>query len=141
MHSTISRLFVLLIILVSMGCEDEKINETNNSLAESGTIHGGITFYGTWPDTGQVLLTLDTNYPPQGPPAGFEYITEENLTNGEYNYSFDNLSFRSYAAISVTYWPQSYPNGSYNSLGGKFQDMDLTQDDPEKEINFTVNFE
>ena len=27
MHSTISRLLVLLIILVSMGCEDEKINE------------------------------------------------------------------------------------------------------------------
>ena len=71
MHSTISRLFVLLIILVSMGCEDEKINETNDSLAESGTIHGGVTFYGTWPNTGQVLLTLDTNYPPQGPPAGF----------------------------------------------------------------------
>ena len=137
MHSTFSRLVVLLIILVSMGCEDEKVKES----AESGTIHGGITFYGTWPDTGQVLLTLDTNYPPQGPPAGFQYLTEEGLTNDEYNYSFDNLSFRSYAAISVTYWPQSYPNGSYNSLGGKFQDMDLTQDDPVMEINFSVNFE
>ena len=141
MHSTSSRLLVLVIVFVSMGCEDEKINETNNSLAESGTIHGGITFNGTWPDTGQVLLTLDTNYPPQGPPAGFEYITEESLTDGEYNYSFDNLSFRSYAAISVTYWPEGYPNGSYNSLGGNFQDMDLTQNDPVMEINFSVNFE
>ena len=141
MHNTLSRLLVLLIIFLSMGCEDEKINETNNSLAESGTIHGGITVNGTWPDTGQVLLTLDTNYPPQGPPAGFEYLTRESLTDGEYNYSFDNLSFRSYAAISVTYWPEGYPNGSYNSLGGNFQDMDLTQDDPVMEINFSVNFE
>ena len=141
MHNTLSRLLVLLIILVSMGCEDEKINETNNILAESGTIHGGITVNGTWPDTGQVLLTLDTNYHPQGPPAGFEYLTRESLTDGEYNYSFDNLSFRSYAAISVTYWPEGYPNGSYNSLGGNFQDMDLTQDDPVMEINFSVNFE
>ena len=141
MHNTLSRLLVLLIILVSMGCEDEKINETNNSLAESGTIHGGITVNGTWPDTGQVLLTLDTNYPPQWPPAGFEYLTTESLTDREYNYSFDNLSFRSYAAISVTYWPEGYPNGSYNSLGGNFQDMDLTQDDPVMEINFSVNFE
>ena len=137
MYSTSSRLLVLLIILVSMGCEDEKINET----AESGTIHGGITFYCTWPDTGQVLLTLDTDYPPQGPPAGFQYLTGESLTDGVYNYSFDNLSFRSYAAIAVTYWAEGYPNGSYNSLGGNFQDMDLTQDDPVMEINFSVNFE
>ena len=105
MHSTFSRLVVLLIILVSMGCEDEKVKE----LAESGTIHGEITINGTWPDSGQVLLTLDTNYPPQGPPAGFQYLTEEGLTNDKYNYSFDNLSFRSYAAIAVTYWPEGYP--------------------------------
>ena len=137
MYSTSSRLLVLLIILVSMGCEDEKVYET----AESGTIHGGITFNGTWPDTGQVLLTLDTDYPPQGPPAGFQYLTGESLTDGVYNYSFDNLSFRSYAAIAVTYWAEGYPNGSYNSLGGNFQDMDLTQDDPVMEINFSVNFE
>ena len=103
MYSTFSRLVVLLIILVSMGCEDEKVKES----AESGTIHGEITFNGTWPDTGQVLLTLDTNYPPQGPPSGFEYLTAEGLTDGEYNYSFSNLSFRSYAAISVTNWPLS----------------------------------
>ena len=137
MYSAFSRLVVLLIILVSMGCEDEKVKE----LAESGTIHGEITINGTWPDSGQVLLTLDTNYPPQGPPAGFQYLTEAGLTNDEYNYSFDNLSFRSYAAIAVTYWPEGYPNGSYNSLGGNFQDMDLTQDDPVMEINFSVNFE
>ena len=40
-----------------------------------------------------------------------------------------------------TYWAEGYPNGSYNSLGGNFQDMDLTQDDPVMEINFSVNFE
>ncbi len=141
MHSTLSRLLVLLILLVSMGCEDEKTNETDNNLPESGTIHGTITFNGTWPDTGQVLITLDTNYPPQGPPSGFEYLTAEGLTDGEYNYSFSNLSFRSYAAISVTYWPEGYPNGSYNALGGNFQDMNITQDDPEMEINFSANFE
>ena len=137
MYSAFSRLVVLLIILVSMGCEDEKVKES----AESGTIHGEITFNGTWPDTGQVLLTLDTDYPPQGPPSASISISEESLTDGVYNYSFDNLSFRSYAAIAVTYWPEGYPNGSYNSLGGNFQDMDLTQDDPVMEINFSVNFE
>ena len=30
---------------------------------------------------------------PQGPPAGFEYLSLETILNNEYEYSFNNLSF------------------------------------------------
>ena len=137
-----NRLFTLLSILVliiTMSCEDNEANEGEN-LAESGSIYGKVTFSGTWPDTGSVLLTLNTTYPPQGPPAGFEYLSLETILNNEYEYSFNNLSFRNYEAISVTYWPNDYPNGTYTTLGGHFEDMTVTQDNPQIEINFTADF-
>ena len=137
-----NRLFTLLSILVliiTMSCEDNEANEGEN-LAESGSIYGKVTFSGTWPDTGSVLLTLNTAYPPQGPPAGFEYLSLETILNNEYEYSFNNLSFTNYEAVSVTYWPDDYPNGTYTTLGGHFEDMTVTQDNPQIEINFTADF-
>ena len=137
-----NRLFTLLSILVliiTMSCEDNEANEGEN-LAESGSIYGKVTFSGTWPDTGSVLLTLNTTYPPQGPPAGFEYLSLETILNNEYEYSFNNLSFTNYEAVSVTYWPDDYPNGTYTTLGGHFEDMMVTQDNSQIEINFTANF-
>ncbi len=137
-----NRLFTLLSILVliiTMSCEDNEANEGEN-LAESGSIYGKVTFSGTWPDTGSVLLTLNTTYPPQGPPAGFEYLSLETILNNEYEYSFNNLSFTNYEAVSVTYWPDDYPNGTYTTLGGHFEDMMVTQDNPQIEINFTADF-
>ena len=137
-----NRLFTLLSILVliiTMSCEDNEANEGEN-LAESGSIYGKVTFSGTWPDTGSVLLTLNTTYPPQGPPAGFEYLSLETILNNEYEYSFNNLSFTNYEAVSVTYWPDDYPNGTYTTLGGDFEDMMVTQDNPQIEIIFTADF-
>ncbi len=137
-----NRLFTLLSILVliiTMSCEDNEANEGEN-LAESGSIYGKVTFSGTWPDTGSVLLTLNTTYPPQGPPAGFEYLSLETILNNEYEYSFNNLSFTNYEAVSVTYWPDDYPNGTYTTLGGHFEDMTVTQDNSQIEINFNANF-
>ena len=137
-----NRLFTLLSILVliiTMSCEDNEANEGEN-LAESGSIYGKVTFSGTWPDTGSVLLTLNNTYPPQGPPAGFEYLSLETILNNEYEYSFNNLSFTNYEAVSVTYWPDDYPNGTYTTLGGHFEDMMVTQDNPQIEINFTADF-
>ena len=60
--------------------------------------------------------------------------------NNEDEYSFNNLSFTNYEAVSVTYWPDDYPNGTYTTLGGHFEDMTVTQDNPQIEINFTADF-
>ena len=133
------KLLSILVLIITMSCEDNEANEGEN-LAESGSIYGKVTFSGTWPDTGSVLLTLNTTYPPQGPPAGFEYLSLETILNNEYEYSFNNLSFTNYEAVSVTYWPDDYPNGTYTTLGGHFEDMMVTQDNPQIEINFTADF-
>ena len=127
------------LIVMTIACED---NETNNEviLAESGSIYGKVTFSGTWPDSGSVLLTLNTTYPPQGPPAGFEYLSSETVIDNEYVYSFSNLSFTNFEAVSVTYWPDDYPNGSYSTLGGYFEGMPITQERPDMEINFNADF-
>ncbi len=132
-------LLSILSLIITISCEDNEANEGGN-LAESGSIYGKVTFSGTWPDTGSVLLTLNTTYPPQGPPASFEYLSLETILNNEYEYSFNNLSFTNYEAVSVTYWPDDYPNGTYTTLGGHFEDMTVTQDNPQIEINFTADF-
>ena len=136
MNKSLLQYFALILIILSIGCEDEN----SDDLAESGIIHGTITFSGIWPDSGQVLLTLDTSFPPTGPPAKFEYVTSESLADSKYDYSMDNLPFASYGAISVTYWPDDYPNGSYSTLGGHFEDMPITQENPQIEINFNADF-
>ena len=141
MKYSLLQYFALLLIILSIGCEDEKADDSAGNLAESGTIYGTITFSGIWPDSGQVLLTLDTSFPPTGPPAKFEYVTTEGLADSKYDYSFDNLSFASYGAISVTYWPEDYPNGTYSMLSGYYQAMIVTQNEPELEVNLSAIFE
>ena len=141
MNNSLLQYFALLLIILSIGCEDEKADDSAGNLAESGTIYGTITFSGIWPDSGQVLLTLDTSFPPTGPPAKFEYVTSEGLADSKYDYSFDNLSFASYGAISVTYWPEDYPNCTYSMLSGYYQAMIVTQNEPELEVNLSAIFE
>ena len=139
MIKTLTNILIVITLIITIACEDTKTNESE-ALAESGSIYGKITFNGSWPDSGTVLLTLNTVYPPQGPPAGFEYLALENLSNNEYDYTFNNLSFTNYSAVSVTHWPDDYPNGSYSTLGGHYEDMNVAQNDPDLEINFNANF-
>ena len=139
MIKTLTNILIVITLLITIACEDTKTNESE-ALAESGSIFGKITFSGSWPDSGTVLITLNTVYPPQGPPAGFEYLALENLSNNEYDYTFNNLSITNYAAVSVPHWPDDYPNGSYSTLGGYYEDMNVTQNDPDLEINFNANF-
>jgi hypothetical protein len=139
MNRVLLRLLSALLFIITISCEDDKANN-DETLAESGSIYGKVTFSGTWPDTGSVLLSLNTTYPPQGPPAGFEYLSLETVLDNEYVYSFSNLSFTNYEAVSITYWPDDYPNGSYSTLGGHFEDMPITQENPQIEINFNADF-
>ena len=128
-------------ILLLFSCEDNE-NNTEPVLPEFGSISGEVTFSGAWPDSGEVLITLDTSYPPMGPPAGFEYITNDEVTGGVYNYSFSNLSFRSYEAITITYWSLGYATAGTNySLIGSFIDsINVTQDDADQTINMDATF-
>ncbi len=137
LKTIISTLFFVLIF----SCEDNE-NDTEPVLAEYGSISGEVNFSGAWPDSGEVLITLDTSYPPMGPPAGFAYITNDEVTNGVYNYSFTNLSFRNYEAITITYWSLGYTTAgsNYSLVGSVIDSINVTQDNADLTINIDATF-
>ena len=134
------------VMFITTACEDDKVTV---SKPESATISGIVTFTGTYPDTGSVMLTLDTAYPPQGAPAGFKMIAQSDLDNSSYVYSFSELAFGDFAALTVTYWPNGYSTasmdytliGSYpNPLILPVSSFTLDEDNAEMTINIDANF-
>ena len=136
----VTRIILVSSFLLLFSCEDKNTNE--KVLSEFGSISGTVNFNGTWPDTGEVLITLDTTYPPQGPPAGFAYITSDDVSNGLYSYSFTNLSFRVYEAITITYWSLGYATAgtNYSLLGSYLETTDVSQDNPDIIIDIDATF-
>ena len=137
----ITRITLASFFLIMVSCEDNNTNE--EVLAEFGSISGTVNFSGSWPDSGEVLITLDTSYPPQGPPAGFSYITSDEISNGVYNYNFSDLSFRSYEAITVTYWSLGYATAgtNYSLIGSYIEAIDVSQDTPDITIDMDATFD
>ena len=137
----ITRITLASFFLIMVSCEDNNTNE--EVLAEFGSISGTVNFSGSWPDSGEVLITLDTSYPPQGPPAGFSYITNDDISNGVYNYNFSDLSFRSYEAITVTYWSLGYATAgtNYSLIGSYIEAIDVSQDTPDITIDMDATFD
>lgn len=134
------------VMFITTACEDDKVTATK---PESATISGVVTFTGTYPDTGSVMLTLDTAYPPQGAPAGFKMIAQADIDNGNYVYSFSELAFGDFAALTVTYWPNGYSTasmdytllGSYpNPLIPPVSSFTLDEDNAEMIIDIDANF-
>jgi hypothetical protein len=138
--NTINQLLIGLFLIFFVACEQN--GSPDEILPEFGSISGDINFSGTWPNTGEVLLTLNTQYPVTGPPAGFTYITSDSLSDNIYNYNFSNLSFRNYAALTVTYWPAGYTTGgsNYSTIGIYEDSINVTQDIPEYLIDIDAVF-
>lgn len=90
---------ILLFIAVGLmiSCEDEE------DLPESGTLLGTVTFTGSWPDTGDVFISLQNSWPPTGAPYALGVIIEEDLSSGQYGFSFEEVAFGTYGALSVSW--------------------------------------
>ena len=139
----ISYLTTFLSLLVFFtGCEDD--NMDGPVASEAGTTSGSIIFSGIWPDSGDVLLTIDIQYPPQGPPSGSRTIESNEPENNIYTYSFEDLPFGNYATITVTYWPSEYSSGGAYTLLGSYPSplilpiqtyINLSEDSPEMIID------
>lgn len=134
-------LAIAFITMLLNGCEDNEADAPNIN-PETGTLSGAITFVGTWPDSGSVLLTLDVQFPPMGPPAGSKTIESNQLENDVYEYTLDNLSFGEYAALTVTYWPSGYSPGSsnYSLIASYLDPISLTTENPNTIIDLTATF-
>ena len=136
----LTKVTIIIFILILTSCEDSDPNI--DPLPEFGSISGAISFIGAWPDSGEVLVTLDTNYPPMGPPASSKTIENDELVDNVYEYSFKGLAFGEYAALTVTYWPNGYSSGStdYNLLGSYLDTMTLSLDIPQLNIGINAEF-
>ena len=90
---------IILTLFLIIGCKDS----TGTTTPENASISGTITITGDWPTDGAVAVSLSSNWPPQGAPAASSEITSTDLSNGEYTYTFENITFGTYAAISVSW--------------------------------------
>jgi len=102
-------------LFLTTGCE----NDSPTAAPESATISGIITFTGDWPADGTVAVSLSSNWPPQGAPAASLEITSTDLSNGTYTYTFENITFGSYACISVSWQDpnDADPTSNQKTLG------------------------
>jgi len=136
----LSKMAIISFLIIFISCEDNK--DSDDPLPEFGSISGAVNFVGTFPDTGEALITLDTQWPVAGPPAGFAYITKSDVQNGVYNYIFSNLSFREYEAVTITYWPEGYvtAGSNYDLIGSHLETINVTQNNPDITINIEATF-
>ena len=101
----ISALFVIIFI----ACEDKK-----DDLPESAVLSGSITFVGNWPSNGTVYLSVQTAWPPTAAPYSSRVLTADDFTDGNYNYSFENVAFGTYPAITVSWLDPNDSNPATN---------------------------
>ena len=90
-----SIIVIIMGLFLTTGCEDS----TGSEPPESATISGTITFTGDWPAEGDVAVSLNSTWPPAGAPAASSVITE----SGTYDYTFENVTFGTYASIAVSW--------------------------------------
>ena len=132
------KIIIFLFYLVLLSCEDQE------TLPEFGTILVNINFVGSFPDSGEVIMTLNTVFPITGPPAGFvRGINDADLDNGVYTHSFIDLPFRTYERILISYWPEYYEvaGDNYFTIGDYEDIINLSQEEANINIEIDAIFE
>ena len=98
------------VMFIATACEDEKAETP----PESATISGTITFSGDWPTTGTVYLSVQNTWYPVDAPYATTTISESEVTDNAYAYSFTEVAFSTYAAISVSWLDPDDTNPATN---------------------------
>ena len=131
------RMMLCIFSLILFSCEEEEL------LPEFGSISVNINFVGLFPESGDVLLTLNTVFPVAGPPAGFAYINNADLENNVYIHTFTDLPFRTYERILISYWPEGYETAgdNYTTIGDYADIIDLSQENENIDIDIDADFE
>ena len=113
---TLLALSLLSVMFSAMACED---SDTDDTVPESATLSGVVTFSGTWPGTGTVSISLNPTWPPTGAPYSFKYIIPAEIESDQYSYIFKDVAFDAYASISVSWLDpdDSNPMTNQHALG------------------------
>ncbi len=102
-------IFSVIFTIVLSSCEDKK-----DDLPESATLSGTVTFIGDWPADGTVYLSVQTAWPPAGAPYAAMTISTDMVSDGAYDYSFTDVAFGSYPAITVSWLDPNDANPATN---------------------------
>jgi len=105
-----STIIIFIGFLLTIGCEDP----AGSTIPESATIEGTITFSGSWPGDDILFLALSSNWPPTGAPAASSIIISTDLQSNTYDYIFENVTFATYGAITVSWLDTGDPNSATN---------------------------
>jgi hypothetical protein len=98
------------VMFITTACEDDDAE----TLLESATISGTITYSGDWPSTGTVYLSVQNTWYPVDAPYATTSISESDITANAYAYSFTEVAFGTYAAISVSWLDPEDTNPATN---------------------------
>jgi hypothetical protein len=99
-------------MFIATACEDNDAETAEKP--ESATISGTITFSGDWPSTGSVYLSLQNTWYPVDAPYATITILESDVSANAYTYSFNEVVFGTYAAISVSWLDPEDSNPANN---------------------------
>ena len=108
---TLLALSLLSVMFSAMACED---SDTDDTVPESATLSGVVTFSGTWPGTEILSISLNPTWPPTGAPYASKYITPAEIESDQYSYIFKDVAFGAYASISVSWMDPYDPNPMTN---------------------------
>ena len=99
-------------MFIATACEDNDAETAEKP--ESATISGTLTFSGDWPSTGSVYLSLQNTWYPVDAPYATKTILESDVSANVYTYSFTEVVFGTYAALSVSWFDPEDTNAATN---------------------------
>lgn len=108
--TTIATLALSMMFFVSCGDSD------NNDPATTGTLNITVNVSNpeAWPSEGTVFLSLETNWPPQGPPYKSAVLTSSDAVNGVISTVFEDLDFATYKLLAVSWQDPNNPDPTTN---------------------------
>jgi hypothetical protein len=81
-------------LAASLSCGDD---DNGAGGGPTGSIAGTITFRNTWPATGNVYVTINSNYPPTGAPDAFTTPIPPGVRT--YDYTLSGIEVGTYVAV------------------------------------------
>ncbi len=104
---SLGALMVLGLSVLLLGCS----KEDNPVQAEQfGEISGTVTFVGSWPQVGEVQVSIWANWPPMGPPAAASVAFQPG--QNVQTYKIDGLSKGTYPVVTVGWRDPNNPAGA-----------------------------
>ena len=130
--------------------EDETVDydvpDQSEEAPSSGVIKGQITFRGTPPEKGSVLVVIYWSFPPMGPPAGSDGYFEPGNDGDTISYEIDVVTFGTYQYAAVLWLDPDDPNmmTRYHDISTEDPDhptqVTVNEDTPEVILNFTADW-